>query len=64
MVHSVTLLGGSSLRYKQDVSGLTVTLPDGIERQEAFVLKIEGLKTNPEMTTASGNPVCDCKVAR
>ena len=64
MVRSVTLLGGSSLRYKQDISGLTVTLPDGIERQEAFVLKIEGLKTNPEMTTASGDPVCDCKVAR
>jgi alpha-L-fucosidase len=64
MVHSVTLLGGSSLRYKQDVSGLTVTLPGGSEQREVFVLKIEGLRTNPEMTTAWGNPVCDCKVAR
>ena len=64
MVRSVTLLGGSSLRYKQDVSGLTVTLPYGIEPKEAFVLKIEGLTTNPEMATASGNPACDCKVAR
>jgi alpha-L-fucosidase len=63
-VHSVTLLGGGSLQYKQDAAGLTVTLPDANERKEAFVLEIAGLKTNPDITTDSGNPVCDCGPAR
>lgn len=30
-------------------SGLIVTLPDSLEHDEAFVLKITGLKTNPDM---------------
>jgi alpha-L-fucosidase len=59
-VGSVLLLGGGSLRYKQDVAGLTVSLPDAAERKEAFVLKITGLNTNPDTNSASGNPSCDC----
>lgn len=63
-VHSVMLLGGGLLHYKQDTAGLTVTLPDANERKEAFVLKIAGLKTNPDITTDSGNPLCDCEPER
>ena len=63
-VHSVTLLGAGPLRYKQDAAGLTVTLPDAHERKEAFVLKIAGLKTNSDITTDSGNPVCNCEPVR
>jgi aconitate hydratase len=29
---------------------------------EYLVLRIEGLHLNPDMTTLSGDPVCDCKV--
>ncbi len=57
---SVTLLGGGDLHFKQDAVGLRVTLPDSAERKEAFVLKIAGLKTNPDLNTDSGNPVCNC----
>lgn len=63
-VQSVTLLGSGPLRYKQDAAGLIVTLPDAKERKSAFVLRITGLKTNPDTTTASGNPVCNCEPVR
>jgi len=59
-VHSVQILGGGPLHYKQDSAGLTVTLPDASEHHEAFVLKISKLKTNPDMNTESGNPACGC----
>ena len=59
-VRSVAMLGGGALRYKQDVAGLTVTLPDSRERRDAFVLKIRGLRVNPDTTTDSGNPSCEC----
>jgi alpha-L-fucosidase len=62
-VRSVTILGGGSLRYKQDAAGLTVMLPDSTERKEAFVLKIRGPKTNPDTNTDSGNPFCACEQA-
>jgi hypothetical protein len=58
------MLGGGTLRYKQDAAGLTVVLPDSTERKEAFVLKIRGLKTNPDTNTDSGNPFCACEQAR
>ena len=64
VVHAVTLLGNGSLHFKQDAAGLTVTLPDTSEHKESFVLKIEGLKTNPDMVTDSGNPACNCGLAR
>jgi beta-galactosidase/beta-glucuronidase len=61
---AVTLLGRGSLHFKQDAAGLIVTLPDPSERKESFVLKIEGLRTNPDMNTNSGNPACDCRHER
>jgi alpha-L-fucosidase len=60
-VRSVAMLGGGALRYKQDAAGLTVMLSDATERKEAFVLKITGLKTNPDTDTDSGNPFGACK---
>jgi alpha-L-fucosidase len=64
-VRSVSLLGGgAALSYKQDATGLTVTLPDLSEHKGAFVLKITGVKTNPDTNTASGNPVCECRLAQ
>jgi alpha-L-fucosidase len=63
-VRGVEMLGGGTLRYKQDAAGLTVALPDATERKEAFVLKIKGLKTNPDSNTASGNPFCHCGEAQ
>lgn len=59
-VRSVAMLGGGSLRYKQGASGLVVTLPDSSEHNEPFVLKITGLKTNPDTNTDSGNPFHGC----
>ena len=59
-VRSVTMLGGGSLNYRQNAAGLSITLPDSSERHEAVVLKIAGLKTNPDLTTDSGNPLCGC----
>jgi alpha-L-fucosidase len=58
-VRSVGMLGGGPLRYKQDAAGLTVILPESEERKEAFVLKITGLKTNPDTNIDSGNPFCE-----
>jgi alpha-L-fucosidase len=59
-VRSVAMLGGGSLKFRQDAAGLSVTVPDSPGEQEAFVLKIAGLKTNPDIDTDSGNPVCGC----
>jgi alpha-L-fucosidase len=59
-VRAVTILGGERLQFKQDASGLIVSLPAPTERPEAFVLKITGLKTNPDTSTDSGNPFCEC----
>ncbi len=59
-VRTVRELGGFALPFKQDASGLTVTLPDAGERKSAFVMKIAGLKMNADTNTESGNPVCDC----
>jgi alpha-L-fucosidase len=62
-VRSVAMLGGETLRYKQNAAGLTVMLPDATERKEAFVLKITGLKTNADTSTDSGNPTRVCEHA-
>ena len=60
-VRSVNMLGGGSLRYKQDATGLSITLPSSAVHGDAFVLKIAGLTTNPDSRTASGNPVSGCE---
>jgi alpha-L-fucosidase len=57
-VSSVAMLGGGSLKFRQDNTGLAVTVPSSPDSHEALVLKIAGLKTNPDMNTDSGNPVC------
>ena len=59
-VRSVAMLGGGALKYKQDDAGLRVMLPDSSKNSEAFVIKIAGLKTNSNMDTDSGNPICGC----
>jgi len=59
-VRSVAILGGEPLKYKQTATGLNVTLPQTSEPDGAFVLKIAGLKTNPDIDTDSGNPDCAC----
>lgn len=59
-VRSVAMLGAGLLRYKQDAAGLTVTLSDTKESKDAFVLRIAGLKVNPDTTTDSGNPMRGC----
>ena len=61
-VRSVAMLGGGALRYKQDAAGLTVTLSDSNESKDAFVLKISGLKVNPDTITNSGNPIRGCGI--
>lgn len=59
-VRSVTLLGGERLQFKQDASGLAVTLPAGTQPHGAFAVKITGLKINADTYTDSGNPSCEC----
>lgn len=59
-VRSVAVLGRGPLKYSQNATGLSITLPDSSERNQPFVLKITGLKTNPDLTTDSGNPDCRC----
>ncbi len=61
-IRSVELLGGEALKFRQDEAGLTVTPPYPAAHPAAFVLKIVGLTTNPDLNTASGNPVCACGV--
>lgn len=63
-VHAITLLGSGPVHFKQDTAGLTVTLPDASRRTRTFALKIEGLKTNPDINTESGNPAYNCGIAR
>ncbi len=60
-VRSVTLLGGGPLHFTQGGGGVTVAMADSNEHKQAFVLKITGLRTNPDLNTASGNPLCDCE---
>ena len=57
---AVAMLGGGQLQFKQDASGLVVSLPAATQPHQAFVLKITGLKTNADTYTDSGNPPCEC----
>ena len=41
-VRSVEMLGGGTLRYKQDAAGLIVTLPDATERKRGFRSEDQG----------------------
>ena len=56
-VTGVSLLGNpGSLPFTQDSEGLKVTLPDPAPGKYGYTLEIVGLKINPPLWTASGNP--------
>jgi alpha-L-fucosidase len=56
-VAGVTLLGSArELQFTQDNDGLSVKLPSAAPCKYAYTLKISGLKMNPTLNTASGNP--------
>jgi alpha-L-fucosidase len=57
-ISEVTMLGdGGELAFTQDETGLKVQLPASAPCKYAYVLKITGLKMNPEVWTDSGNPI-------
>lgn len=57
-ISRVSVLGGpNSLAFTQDESGLKVSLPARVAAPYAFVLKITGLKMNPPVIPADGNPL-------
>ena len=57
-VSKVSLLGANgALAFSQSAVGLQVTLPATAPCNYAYVLKIEGLKTNQSTVTPSGNPI-------
>jgi alpha-L-fucosidase len=56
-IETVTMLGSEgNLEFTQDAAGLKVKLPAAAPCRYAYVLKITGLKMNPPVWTASGNP--------
>lgn len=57
-ITSVTLLGANGkLGFSQDASGLKVNLPATPPCENAYTLRITGLKMNPPTWTATGNPI-------
>ena len=57
-ITEVTMLGAKGeLRFLQDASGLKVNLPAAPPCENAYTLKITGLKMNPPTWTKSGNPI-------
>lgn len=59
-IKSVTMLGAKgTLQFMQDENGLKVELPATPPCENAYVLKITGLKMNPPTWTQSGNPIVE-----
>lgn len=57
-VSKVTMLGAEGeLTFEQGNGGLKVNLPAKAPGKYAYVLKISGIKTNPDMATKDGNPI-------
>jgi alpha-L-fucosidase len=57
-ITSVTMLGNKGkLTFSQDAAGLKVNLPAEAPCEDAYVLKISGLKLNGPTATISGNPI-------
>lgn len=57
-VKSVAMLGtAGELKFTQDAQGLHVTPPAAAPCKYAYVLKITGLKMNPNTATKDGNPI-------
>ncbi len=56
-ITNVTMLGSPDrLTFTQDAAGLKVELPRAAPCQYGYTLKITGLRMNPSLWTASGNP--------
>ena len=56
-VTGISMLGSADkVEFTQDQQGLRVKLPATPPCQYGYVLKISGLKMNPTLNTASGNP--------
>lgn len=59
-IRSVTMLGNKGeLHFTQDASGLKVDLPSVPPCENAYTLKITGLKMNGPTSTKSGNPITE-----
>jgi len=57
-IKSVTMLGSNDkLSFTQDATGLKVNLPANAPCDNAYTIKITGLKMNGPTTTKSGNPI-------
>lgn len=57
-VSKVTMLGAEGqLTFEQGNGGLKVNLPAKAPGKYAYVLKISGIKTNPDTATKDGNPI-------
>jgi alpha-L-fucosidase len=57
-ISEITMLGSDGkLEFTQDADGLKIKLPAVAPCKYAYVLKIAGLKMNPEIWTDSGDPV-------
>ena len=57
-VTSVTMLGSKEeLTFFRDKDGLKINLPNVPPCNNAYTLKIRGLKMNPPTWTKSGNPI-------
>ena len=57
-IKSVTMLGSNDkLTFTQDATGLKVNLPANAPCDNAYTIKITGLKMNGPTTTKSGNPI-------
>lgn len=59
-IKSVTMLGAKGkLHFTQNNAGLKVDMPSTQPCDNAWVLKITGLKMNPPTSTESGNPIVE-----
>ena len=63
-IKSITLLGTTTpLTFTQDATGLLVNLPPTPPCDNAYTLKITGLRMNAPTATKSGNPIMKDGVA-
>lgn len=57
-IKSITMLGSpGELKFTQDANSVQVTTPATAPGKFAYVLKITGLKMNPDTATRDGNPI-------
>lgn len=59
-IKSITMLGAKgNLHFTQNNTGLKINMPSTQPCDNAWVLKITGLKMNPPTSTESGNPIVE-----